>query len=156
MKKLICAIIVTILMLPLLAQAPQGFKMWTAAELKGFAAKLGPKINAQKFATENLVPLGGNNTMVVHRQGDGEAEIHDAMADFTIIESGEGTLVIGGTAKDGKNTGPGETRGSGIDGGQSYKVSPGDIFFVPAKTPHQMKVAKGGQVTYFVLKVPAK
>ena len=156
MKRLIGMAFAALAVLPLVAQAPQGFKLWTASELKGYAAKLGPKINAQKYATENLANLAGSNAMVIHRQGDGEAEVHDNFADLTIIESGEGILVIGGTPKDGKSTGPGEIRGSGIEGGQTYKVAPGDIFNVPVKTPHQMRVPKGGQVTYFVLKVAPK
>ncbi len=40
--------------LPVIGAEPAGYKYWSAAELKGFATKLAPKVNAQKFASERL------------------------------------------------------------------------------------------------------
>jgi mannose-6-phosphate isomerase-like protein (cupin superfamily) len=54
---------------------------------------------------------------------------------------------------DGKTTAPNEIRGASISGGTEIKLSAGDIVTIPAKTPHQMKVDPGKQVTYFVAKV---
>ena len=70
-----------------------------------------------------------------------------------VISKGEITMVYGGTIVDGKNTGPGETRGPAIKGGTEVKMGPGDILHIPAKVPHQMKLEPGKQVTYFVTKV---
>jgi mannose-6-phosphate isomerase-like protein (cupin superfamily) len=62
-------------------------------------------------------------------------------------------MILGGTIKDGRTTGAGEIRGASIDAGQSYAVAPGDIINIPPKTPHQMTLPPGGQITYFVVKV---
>jgi len=62
-------------------------------------------------------------------------------------------MVYGGTIVDGKTTAPGETRGPSITGGTEVKLGPGDVLHIPAKVPHQMKLAPGAQVTYFVTKV---
>jgi mannose-6-phosphate isomerase-like protein (cupin superfamily) len=58
------------------------------------------------------------------------------------VVSGEGTLVVGGTAVDTHQTGPGELRGNSITGGEMHKMMPGDVFHIPAKVPHQMLVPK--------------
>ena len=66
---------------------------------------------------------------------------------------GQATIIYGGTVVDGKVTAPGQTRGSGIKGGTEVNVGPGDVLTIPAKIPHQMKLAPGRKVTYFVTKV---
>ena len=62
-------------------------------------------------------------------------------------------VIRGGTIVDGKTTAPGETRGASIKGGTEVKLGAGDVLHIPAKIPHQMKLAQGAQVTYFVIKV---
>ena len=47
----------------------------------------------------------------------------------------------------------GERRGSSIKGGTEAKLGPGDVLHIPAKVAHQMKLAPGAKVTYFVTKV---
>ena len=69
------------------------------------------------------------------------------------ISEGQITMVYGGTVVEGKTTAPGETRGSGITGGTEVALGPGDVLHIPAKVPHQMKLAPGAKVTYFVTKV---
>jgi quercetin dioxygenase-like cupin family protein len=49
-------------------------------------------------------------------------------------------------------TAPGEQRGSAIKGGNSTIMRPGDYFFVPAGTPHQMKVAPGQRIRFVAFK----
>ncbi|MBZ5584061.1 MAG: hypothetical protein LAQ30_17985 [Acidobacteriia bacterium] len=145
-----------LMILPVVAQAPDGLKVWTASELKAAGAKLNAKVDKLGVASETLANLSGNNVLLVHRVANGEAEFHDGAGDFTVIESGAGTLVLGGTVKDGKTTAPGEIRGPAIEGGQSHPVVAGDIINIPPKTPHQMMVPKGGQITYVVFKQAAK
>jgi quercetin dioxygenase-like cupin family protein len=53
----------------------------------------------------------------------------------------------------GKNTGPGQIKGTGIQGGQTQIVTKGDVMIIPGGTPHwQMDVPKS--ITYFAVKVP--
>ena len=91
--------------------------------------------------------------MVAHRDGSGEAEYHEKQADVFVIESGEGTLIYGGSLVNGKTTAPNEMRAASISGGMEKKLAAGDVVTIPAATAHQMMVPAGKQVTYFVIKV---
>jgi mannose-6-phosphate isomerase-like protein (cupin superfamily) len=152
--------IVTILFLcslvPLWATNPPGVAYWSGTTLKDLEKKLSPKINAQKVATEQLGNFGNHSFMVVHRQGDGEAEIHESQVDIFVVQTGQASVIVGGTVMDGKSTGPGETRGSSIQGGEKKSLEPGDVMHIPAKTPHQVLVPLGKQLTYLIVKVDAK
>jgi mannose-6-phosphate isomerase-like protein (cupin superfamily) len=140
------------------AEAAHSIAVWKEADLKGYAATLAPKASgAQALAVDSLGNFGPtHNAVMVYRAANGEAEFHETAADFTIVEAGAGDLILGGTVKDGRTTGPGEIRGSSIEGGQTYRVLPGDIINIPAKTAHQMTVPPGGSVTYMVVKINTK
>jgi quercetin dioxygenase-like cupin family protein len=86
------------------------------------------------------------------REKNGQAELHAAWEDHIFALEGEATLVLGGTVENGKTTGPGETRGDSIKGGKSFTMHPGDYFYVPINTPHQMMVAAGKSIKYAVVK----
>jgi len=145
------AVLFAALALP--AGDPPGVLMWKAAELKAFTKSLSPKIDALKVATQQLGGHANYSFLMAHREGTGQAEWHDTQADVMVIESGQGTLVVGGEMVDGKTTAPNEKRGSWISGGVEKKVGPGDIVTVPVKTAHQMKVDPGKEITYFVVKI---
>jgi mannose-6-phosphate isomerase-like protein (cupin superfamily) len=132
---------------------PAGFHIWKTADLKAFATTLAPKMGASKTATQQLANFGNYSFMVAHREASGEAEYHATQADIMVVETGEATLTYGGTVVDGKTTAPNEIRGASISGGTEIRLSAGDIVTIPAKTPHQMKVDPGKEVTYFVVKV---
>jgi hypothetical protein len=129
--------------LPLIGGEPIGYKHWTPAELKERTKALSPKIDAHKIATERLANFGNYHALAVHREGSGQAEVHEHWADLFVVQSGTATLVVGGTIPNGKVTTPGEIRGPTITGGVSQKLSPGDIVHIPAKTPHQVLLIRG-------------
>jgi mannose-6-phosphate isomerase-like protein (cupin superfamily) len=137
----------------LAAADPEGFVIWKGKELRESGKKLAPKINQQKVATEVLANWGNHNLMVAHREGNGEAELHETQADVFIVQSGEGSLIVGGTMVDPKPTTPHEVRGPSIKDGVTKQLGPGDIVHIAAKTPHQLIVAAGKQITYAVVKV---
>ncbi len=137
----------------MMAGDPEGFGQWTSAELKEAAKKLAPKMNESKIATEVLASWGNHNLMLVHREASGQAEWHETQADVFIVQSGEGTLVVGGTVVDPQNVSPHEVRGASIQGGETKRLSPGDIVHIPAKTAHQVMVPQGKHITYEVVKV---
>lgn len=131
-----------------------GIVVWKSGGLNGLAAALAPNVNEQKLATQSLANFGPtHNATMVYRSGDGEAEYHENAADFTVVVAGACSLVLGGTVKDARTTGPGEIRGSSIDGGQTYEIASGDILNIPAKTPHQVIVPAGGWIMYMVVKI---
>lgn len=130
---------------------PAGLKLWKASQLRAMQKQLASRLNAGKAATESLGTYGNHLFMLAHRQGNGEAELHEQQNDIFVIESGAATLVVGGTVVEPKTTAPGEIRGASIKGGENKPLVAGDIIHIPAGVPHQMLVPS--QVTYFVVKI---
>ena len=130
-----------------------GVHVWRAADITAKGKSLAQKLDAQKVASEVIAKEGNRTFMVAHREGSGVAEWHEKEADVMFISSGQITMVYGGTIVDSKTTAPGEMRGPSIRGGTEAKLSAGDVLHIPAKVPHQMILAPGAKVTYFVTKV---
>jgi hypothetical protein len=86
------------------------------------------------------------------RDKDGQAEVHAGWNDNIFVQEGEASLVTGGTAVNAQDTAPGEKRGTAITGGATMAMHPGDYFFVPAGTPHQMKLAPGQHIKFIAFK----
>ncbi len=143
-------------LVPLRAADPPGVVHLSNDTLKGFQRSLAPKIDAHKVAAESLGNFGNHSLMVAYREGDGEAEVHEAQADIFIIQTGEATVAVGGSVLEGKTTAPGEIRGRAIQGGERKNLSAGDMIHIPAKVPHQVLVAQGKHLTYVVVKIDSK
>jgi hypothetical protein len=151
-------------LLPLALLAAQSFAQTTAptlhteAELQQLEAKLldTAKAGPTGLAIGRLEDYGNDYTLVVVRTRTGDAERHQFFADQIVIKEGTITLVTGGTMQEEHaNTGPGrpgETLGSGINGGKEVVLHAGDIVHIPAGLPHWFKVAPGTTTTYLVFK----
>jgi mannose-6-phosphate isomerase-like protein (cupin superfamily) len=150
MKKLLPYLI----LIPMFAAGPSGVDVWKASDMKAKEKELAAKMSDKKVASETLASYGTHLTMLAHREGDGEVEVHDKMADVLVIQSGEATVIVGGTVVGAHTTAPGETRGTSITGGEKKMLAAGDVIHIPAKVPHQMMVSK--KVTYFVVKAEEK
>ena len=61
---------------------------------------------------------------------------HDGYTVVVYVVSGAATLVIGGTAK---TTAPDKFGGQSIQGGESHRISKGDVYIVPPDTIHWYK-----------------
>jgi mannose-6-phosphate isomerase-like protein (cupin superfamily) len=130
-----------------------GVHVWKSTDLAAKGKVLAQKLDAQKSANEVLGTEGNRRFMVAHREGSGLAEWHEKEADVMFFSAGNITMIYGGTIVDEKTTAPGERRGTSIKGGTEVKLGAGDVLHIPAKVPHQMILAPGAQVTYFVTKV---
>jgi mannose-6-phosphate isomerase-like protein (cupin superfamily) len=102
---------------------------------------------------ETLKEYPHHCAMLSFRSRDGEAEVHENFADVFYVLDGRATLVTGGTVGGVRQVGPGETRGSSVEGGVRQELRAGDVAHVPAGLPHQMLVAGDKTVTCLVLKV---
>jgi mannose-6-phosphate isomerase-like protein (cupin superfamily) len=142
--------------MPALAADPPGVFVWSASELSGYGRQLAPKMNATKIATERLATFGNHFAMMAHREGDGEAELHETQTDFFVVESGSASLLVGGAIVQPRTTQPHEVRGPSIKGGERKSLAPGDIVHIPPGIPHQLFVAEGKEFTYFVIKVDGR
>jgi mannose-6-phosphate isomerase-like protein (cupin superfamily) len=138
------------------AADPEGFALWKGAAVKNSGEQLAGKIDDQKFAWKELATYENHLIGISHRAGDGSAELHETQVDILIVESGEATLVVGGTMVKPKTVKPHEVRGSSIQGGETKQLGPGDIIHIPAKMPHQLKIDTGKTFTYLVIKVDSK
>jgi quercetin dioxygenase-like cupin family protein len=65
-----------------------------------------------------------------------DVEIHTNEADLFYVVDGSATQVLGGKVIGGKETAPGQIRGSKIEGGRTYHLAKGDVMWVPAGVPH--------------------
>jgi len=130
-----------------------GVYVWRSTDIAAKGASLAQRLDAQKVASETIATEGNRTFMVAHREGSGLAEWHETQADVMFISAGHITMVYGGTIVGGKTTAPGEMRGASIQGGTEAKLGPGDVLHIPARVPHQMMLAPGTQVTYFVTKI---
>jgi mannose-6-phosphate isomerase-like protein (cupin superfamily) len=97
---------------------------------------------------------GGSNLLWSHRSSEGiynvdthsresekaacktEGCSHTGFTAVVYVVSGAATLVIGGTAK---TTMPDKFGGQPIQGGESYRISKGDVYIVPPDTIHWYK-----------------
>jgi glc operon protein GlcG len=70
------------------------------------------------------------------RDGPGQAEVHAYETDVFYILEGRATVITGGTLLDPKLVAPGETRGSAIRGGETLRLSAGDVLTIPHGVPH--------------------
>lgn len=104
-------------------------------------------------ASETLDKYPHHYTMLAFRSHNGGGELHQNFADLFYILDGHATIVTGGEVVDPKTTTPGEIRGASVKGGVQQELKSGDVVHIPAGTPHQMLVADGDSVTYFVVKV---
>jgi mannose-6-phosphate isomerase-like protein (cupin superfamily) len=127
---------------------------WTPTQLLERAKHLQQlAANGDGSASETLEKYPHHYTMLAFRSHDGGGELHKDYADLFYILEGHGTLRTGGEVVGAKTTAPGEIRGASVKGGSEQELRAGDVVHVPAGTPHQMLVASGDTVTYFVVKI---
>jgi hypothetical protein len=130
---------------------------WTRGELAQRDQALSTRVGADHSARETLADYGDHRFRLLYRDADGAPEQHDAVVDVVIVQSGEGTLQLGGTMV-GKRagSGPGEYVGTRLDGGERHPLAAGDVVHIPATIPHSFLVPPGQHITYVLVKFPAK
>jgi len=135
------------------ATDPAGFGLWKEVSVKTSAEELSHKIDDQKFSWQGLGSYDNHLIGISHREGDGNAELHETQTDIMIVHSGKATLIVGGTMVAPKTVKPHEVRGTSIEGGERKELAPGDIVHIPSNVPHQLLIAAGTKFTYLVIKV---
>jgi hypothetical protein len=145
------------LVAPAVAAEQAGFAMWTSAELRQRDEALSKKIGADHSARETLADYGDHRFRLLYRDADGFPEQHDNIIDVVMVQSGEGTLLLGGKMLGSRaSSGAGEYVGTGIEGGEQHRLGPGDVVHIPARIPHSFLVPAGKHITYVLVKFPAK
>ena len=96
-------------------------------------------------------------TVIANRGLQRGPEMHDNTNHVFIIEDGEAEFVTGGKMIEPKKTDPGQTRGTGIEGGVGHHLTKGDVITIPARTPHQWKdTSKTGSIGYYAVNYDIK
>ena len=106
-------------------------------------------------ASVTLEKYPGHLTMLTVRTKSGGAEMHRDWNDIFVVVDGEANEVTGGTIVGAKETTPGETRGTMVQGGTPTVMQKGDVIHISPNTPHQTVLAPGKTFTYYVIKVEA-
>jgi mannose-6-phosphate isomerase-like protein (cupin superfamily) len=110
----------------------------TAALQKGTPLLNDPSLNYRILSGQHTSP--------------GVVEVHTKETDIFYVVDGAATFITGGSMIGGKETSPGEWRGTDIQGGDSHSLVQGDVIVIPAGTPHWFKTVPSA-IHYFVVKV---
>jgi hypothetical protein len=156
MKTIVRIVALALIALPVRAADPPGFGIWKADELRKHDANLPVNVAADHSSRETLADYGDHRFRMLYRDANGNPEQHDAIVDIVFVQSGEGTLVLGGSMMGRRITSPGESVGTSLQGGERHPLGPGDIVHIPAAIPHSFLVPAGKHLTYVLLKIPAK
>ncbi len=142
---------------PSFAAEESTFALWTPAAIQQREAGLKKNVGADHSSRETLADYGDHRFRLLYRDADGFPEQHDKIVDVVMVQSGEGTLVMGGTMTGKKGSeATGEYTGTRLEGGQLHSLAPGDIVHIPAGIPHSFLVPSGKHITYVLLKFPAQ
>jgi mannose-6-phosphate isomerase-like protein (cupin superfamily) len=118
----------------------------SAADLAGLIekAKAGRKSDQPNFI-QPVVRSGSYLVNLEYRMSGIEAPAsrHENDAELFIVVDGTATFVTGGKLHDEKPSSPGNFTGKGIDGGESRRMSKGDLLLVPADAPHLVIPSNG-------------
>jgi len=126
---------------------------WSASQLKDADKSANAKLNPERhLGTERML----DSAFIAFRNGSGEAEIHEKLADLILVRSGQGAVLVGGKIVDGKPSAPDEIRGKAIEGGTKYPIAAGDVLYVPANVVHQFMMEPGQSFTAMVVKIKPK
>ena len=152
------AVLITALLAsPVFAADPPGLAAWQPTELKQREEALSKKVAPDHSARETLAEYTDHRFRLIYRDANGFPEQHDRIVDVVIVQSGEGTLVVGGKMINPKGSaGTGEYLGTSIEGGERHPLVPGEIVNIPAKIPHGFLVPEGKHITYVLVKFPAQ
>ena len=110
---------------------------------------------ARNLITRRVLEGGTFSINVRHISGAETALSHRDITEVWVVRDGSGTVATGGTLVNPEpGNGPGELRGSAIQGGHERTIKAGDIIFIPPGVPHGIKQATS--ITYMNIRFQAK
>jgi mannose-6-phosphate isomerase-like protein (cupin superfamily) len=118
------------------------------------AAALARGKAAATMTPQVLVSVGGSRALLEYRGKPTPASLHETEDELVFVSDGSGTIVIGGSLKDQTRRNPANLSGSGIDGGQTYKMEKGAWFYIPAGVAHYFASQGPDGVAIVSLHVP--
>ncbi len=151
--KLISILTMAALAIPCYALAEGKVEIFSGKDVKSQLAALVTTAKASGSGGATLGDYKSHAIKLSVRTASGGAEVHAHYDDIFIVTEGTATLVTGGTVLNANADSDGETKGNGIQNGQSQTIVQGDIVHIPAGTPHQLTIADGNVFGAIVVKV---
>lgn len=152
MKEIVIGIAAAAMSVAAYGQA-KGADIWPAGSIASQFAGMQAGAKASGSGGATLGDYGSHAIKLSLRSKSGGAEVHAHFDDIFFVESGEATLVTGGTIENAKTKENGETQGTAITGGERRTIAKGDVVNIPAGTPHQLIITEGGEFSTVVVKV---
>ncbi|WP_267393428.1 MULTISPECIES: cupin domain-containing protein [unclassified Sphingomonas] len=126
-----------------------------AGEVAAQVAAMGKAMKpGQGFAWQPVVRDGATVAGLEIWKAPGRPAVHPSDGEYVMVVAGAGTLVSGGTLVAPVVKQPGLTEGDRIDGGTTRTLAPGDVFLIPAGTPHWFGIT-GDRLVMLGIKLPA-
>jgi uncharacterized RmlC-like cupin family protein len=133
---------------------PPGFGLWRAAELERRNEAIVARMRSDGSSRETLADYGAGGTShrirFLRRDRDGWPELHEDIIDVVFVQSGTGSVLVGG-----EMVGESNVPGTVINGGSRFPVAAGDVLHIPARIPHAYLTAEDDHITYVLVRVPA-
>lgn len=107
----------------------------------------------QGFLWQPLVRGGDAVAALEYWTKPAKPAVHPKQAEYVIVIAGSGTMISGGKMLDAATTNPDLIEGSKIEGGVTRKLHPGDVFLIPAGTPHWFGI-DGDRLVLLGTKIP--
>jgi len=114
---------------------PTGFA--SAADVKAQVESMRRAMKpGQGFMWKQLVRGSDAVAALEYWKKPGKPAVHPDQAEYVIVIAGNGTMVSGGRLVDPVTTNPTLIEGRRIEAGTTRPLHPGDVFLIPAGTPH--------------------
>lgn len=121
---------------------PTGFA--SVADVKAQVETMRREMNpGQGFLWKPLVRGGDAVAALEYWKKPAKPAVHPDQAEYVIVVAGSGTMVSGGRLVDPTTTNPQLVEGSRIKGGTTRRLHVGDVFLIPAGTPHWFGISGG-------------
>jgi mannose-6-phosphate isomerase-like protein (cupin superfamily) len=151
--KLISMLAVAALAIPSCAQTADKAEIFSSLDVTSRLASLAESAKGPGGSGATLGDYQSHAIKLSVRTASGGAEVHQHYGDIFLVREGTARLTTGGTVTHAKPGSDGETKGTGIEGGESRAISKGDVVHIPAGTPHQLTIAPGDRFGAIVIKV---
>lgn len=96
----------------------------------------------QGFFMRPLVRGGDAVASLEYWTKPGKPAVHPDHAEYVTVIAGEGMMISGGRLVDAAAKNPTLIEGARIEGGTTRALKPGDVFLIPAGTPHWFGIAR--------------
>jgi len=114
---------------------PTGFA--SAADVKAQVESMRRAMEpGQGFMWKQLVRGSDAVAALEYWKKPGKPAVHPDQAEYVIVIAGNGTMLSGGRLVDPVTSNPTLIEGSRIEAGTTRPLHPGDVFLIPAGTPH--------------------